>query len=103
MKFKIVLRDLRLNLKMRDACTYALSNAVPTLYGAQIRTEILSVNFKLKYESYAFILSRIALTRLSASQFGQALKFSANLAGFCGFKFLNLSFKFKLKTSAGLN
>ncbi len=67
MKFKIVLRDLRLNLKRRDACRHVLSNAAPTLCCVKKRVEILSVNFKLKYESCVFILSRIALARLSAS------------------------------------
>lgn len=66
MKFKIVLRDLRLNLKMRDVHMRALQRSADFVLRKK-RAEILSVNFKLKYESYAFILSRIALARLSAS------------------------------------
>ena len=81
MKFKIVLRDLRLNLKRRDACRHVLSNATPTLCCVKKRAEILSVNFKLKYESCVFFIAYRAYSFKRAA-FGDALKFDANLAGF---------------------
>ncbi len=59
-------RDLRLNLKRRDARIHALQRDADFMC-AQIRAEILNANFKLKYKSCVFILSRIAFTRLSAS------------------------------------
>lgn len=48
------------------------------------RAEILSLNFKLKYESCVFFIAYRAYS-FKRFAFGQALKFSANLAGFCGF------------------
>lgn len=104
MKFKIVLRDLRLNLKRRDACTYALSNATPTLCCVKKRAEILSVNFKLKYESCVFFIAYRAYLFHWTRRTRACFKILCKLCGLSvDFKFLNLGFKFKLKIPAGLN
>ena len=65
MKFKIDLARSAAKFK-KTRRVHTRSTTQHRLMRRQIRAEILSVNFKLKYESYVFILSRIALTRLSA-------------------------------------